>query len=106
MDVRSFKLSTGEELVAQFVSANGVNGAVTGYVIKTPLVVHMMRTPEGPSLAFGQWSMVQKQDVEITLFAHALMSEPVELLGEVADSYIQQVTGLVLPPSEKKILLG
>jgi hypothetical protein len=102
MDVRSFKLSTGEELIAQLIQPTG-----TGYLVKNPLVVHMMRTPEGPSLAFAQWSLVQKQGVEIEIFDHAVVAKPAEVLEEVSDSYLQQTTGIVLAPKTAgKILLG
>jgi hypothetical protein len=93
MEVKSFKLSTGEELVAQLLQETG-----TGYKIKNPLVVHMMRTPEGPSLAFAQWSLVQAQNTELEIFDHGLIAKPVELMPEVEQSYIQQTTGLLVPP--------
>lgn len=96
MDIRSFKLLTGEELIGQLVKRGE-----TRYTVKSPLVVHMMRSPEGPSLAFAQWSMVQEQGIEVDLFVHALVGPPVQLLPEVIDSYLQHTTGLLLPPSPK-----
>jgi len=93
MDIRSFKLTTGEELVAQLLQETS-----RGFLVKSPLIVHMMRTPEGPTLAFAQWSLVQKQGVEVELLTSALVSAPVQLLDEVSDSYLQQTTGIALPP--------
>lgn len=95
MDVRSFKLLTGEELIAKLVSPTG-----QGYIIETPLVVHVLRGPDGQgTLAFAPWSMVQKDDSQVELYDHALACKPVEVVGEVETSYISQVTGLSLPPN-------
>lgn len=93
MDVRSFILQTGQELVAELVRATG-----TGYIIKNPLVAHMM--PDGAGgvrLGFAPWSLIQRSDIEIEIFDHGLIARPVELEQQVADSYIQQQTGLILP---------
>lgn len=100
-DIRSFKLATGEELVATLVRATG-----QGYMILKPLVVHVMRGPDGQgALAFAQWSMVQAEE-EIELFDHALLARPVKLLDAVADSYIQQTSSILLPPTPSQILKG
>ena len=94
MDVRSFKLQTGEELVAELVKETGA-----GYIIKNPLVVHVMNSPQGPSLGFAPWSMVAEAGQHIELFDTALLAKPLDLVTEVSSSYTQQVTGLILPPS-------
>ncbi len=100
-DIRSFKLTTGEELVADLVGVKG-----TGYIIRKPLVVHVMRGPDGQgALAFAQWSMVQAED-DIELFEHSLLARPVKLLEAVADSYIQQTSSILLPPTPSQILKG
>lgn len=103
MEVRSFKLTTGEELIAELVEATGL-----GYKIKRPLVVHMMRTPEGgANLGFAQWSMLQKPDAIIEVFDHGLISVPVEVLDEVQSSYITNVSGIVIPTAPSgRILHG
>lgn len=93
MDVRSFMLKTGQELIAEFIRCTG---AV--YVIKNPLVAHMM--PDGTGgvrLGFAPWSLIHKSDIEIMLNEHALLAGPIDLEQQVADSYIQQQTGLILP---------
>ena len=102
MDVRSFKLQTGQELVAELVRETS-----TGYVIKNPLVAHMM--PDGSGgvqLGFAPWSLIHKSDVEIDLFDPGLLARPIELEQQVADSYIQQQTGLILPQSGPQLLKG
>jgi len=102
-DIRSFKLVTQEELVAELVRETG-----TGYIIKNPLVVHVMRGPDGQgTLAFAQWSMIHKPGTEVELFDHGLIGRPVELIGEVADSYVQQTSSIILPKSAvSQILQG
>ena len=103
MQVRSFVLSTGQELVAQLVESTE-----TGYKIKNPLVVHMMRGPDGqPTLAFAQWSMVQNPDEAIDIFNHALVSKPVALIPEVEASYISNTSGILVPAAPSgRILQG
>lgn len=101
--VCSFMLADGKELIAQLVSLTG-----TGYRVKDPLVVHMMRGKDGtPSLAFAQWSMIQK-DGEVTLLSTGLLADPVDVIGEVESSYLSNVTGILVPPpaTPGSILLG
>ena len=101
MEIRSFMLTTGQELIGDLQAATG-----TGYNVKNPLVVHMMRGQDGkPTLAFAQWSMLHDQEI-VELFDHALMCPPVKIIGEVADSYIQQTTGLILPTAGGQFLKG
>lgn len=103
MEVRSFKLISGQELVAEVLGETG-----RGYKVKNPLAVHVMQGPDGQGhLAFAQWSMVQVQGEVIELFSHALAAEPVKLVPEVEHSYAEQVTGLSLPaPPSSRILRG
>lgn len=94
-------LTNGQELIAQIESEN--NGS---YVIKNPLVVHMMHGPDGhPQLGFAPWSMLH-EDVSITLHLHALAADPVSLPKKVEDSYIQNTTGLQLASPTGQILHG
>lgn len=94
MDVRSFKLQTGQELVAELVRETG-----TGYIVKNPLVLHAMNTPQGPSLGFAPWSLIAETGIDIELLDGALCARPIPIIGDIASSYAEQVTGLVLPPS-------
>lgn len=101
MNVRSIKLLTGEELVTEVVAATG-----TGYKIRNPLVLHAMNTPQGPSLGFAPWSLITKKDEEIELLDGAVAARPAAVMDEISDSYIQQITGLVLPPTTSQLLRG
>ena len=102
MDVRLFKLTNGQELVAEYVGQE--QGSIT---VKRPLVVHMMRDQQGnPTLGFGEWSVLMEQDQNITINAHALLTPPLTLLPEIVQSYEQQMSTLILPPAASKILHG
>ena len=82
MQVRSFKLLTGQHLVAELVQVTG-----RGYIIKNPLVVHVLKGQNGEGhLAFAQWSMVDAPGVAVELYDHALISDPTALLNEVETS--------------------
>lgn len=94
MNVMSFKLVTGEELIAELD-----HDTVDGYAIKTPLVVMATRTPEGPRLDFARWSLIQEEGKLIYLKEHALMALPVSVIDKIAQSYAEMVTGLILPPT-------
>lgn len=103
MDVLSFKLIGGQELVAELVETTGL-----GYVVRNPLQVHVLKGPDGAGhLAFAQWSMVQDPAVPVEIFDHALQAKPAALIPEVSKSYMEQVTGLALPtPPSSRILTG
>ena len=102
MDVRSFMLSTGQELVANVLHvSDGV------YTIKNPLIAHMMRAPDGsPQLGFAPWSMIHLDGEHIEILEHALLCKPVAIEDQVSQSYIQNTTGLILPSMGGKLLQG
>lgn len=100
MEVRSFKLISGQELIAGLLHETG-----TGYLVKDPLVVHVMRGPSGEGqLAFAEWSMIHR-DREIELLDGALAARPARVLDDVEKSYLEQTTGVALPEAGK-ILMG
>jgi len=103
MDVRSFKLIDGIELVAELLS---VHDQV--YTLRRPLVITPMRGNDGiPRLAFSMWSMIRDYDKEVRLFHHSMMDHPAEVTEDISSSYIQQVTGLLVPAAPSgQILQG
>ncbi len=101
INVRSFKLTSGEEIVAELVDSTP-----QGYIIRNPFAVHVSRSPDGQgNLSFVQWSMVQDEE-DIELLNHSLISKPVRLLGAVANSYIEQTGVVFMPPTSRQILKG
>lgn len=103
MNVRSFKLVSGQELIAELIAPTG-----TGYQIKNPLVLHAMKGHDGQDmLGFAKWSMVHVDGQVISLLDQALAAEPAEVIAEIAKSYVQQTSALVLSPTAaSQILLG
>lgn len=92
--VKSFKLTTGEELIANLIETTG-----RGYKIKNPLVVHMMRNETGVNLGFGRWSMIHREDAVVELLITGLAADPIDVLDEVEASYLTNVSGILVPPS-------
>lgn len=103
MDIRSFKLTDGSELIGELISETGL-----GYIVKRPLLVAPMRGPDGqPHIGFGMWSMIVDFEQEHEIYDHALIRKPIAVEQEVASSYIQQTSGLIVPPSTSgQILKG
>lgn len=103
MDVKTFKLTNGVELVAELLGPTG-----TGYRIKRPLQVAPMRGPNGEThLGFGMWVMTADADQVMELRDTAIAAGPIDAVEEVSTSYTSQVTGLALPPAANgKILHG
>lgn len=103
MDVMLFKFINGQEVVAEVLDGNK-----DVIIVKNPLVVHMMRGQDGaPTLGFAEWSVIVKENQEISLYRSAMVSDPLDVMTEVADSYAQQMSSLILPPTPSgKILLS
>lgn len=104
MDVRSLILVDGTELIAELVAETG-----QGYRVKRPLRVVAMRGPDGQQhLGFAMWSMVRDpEDDEHIILDNGLISPPARVVAEVASSYIQQVSGIAVPPtSSGQIITG
>lgn len=95
MEVKLFKLMNGMEVVGELLAATGV-----GYRVKNPLVAQIVQGEGGkPTLAFYEFSMLTPDDDEFQFFDHALMGTPVDPIKEIIDSYIQQHSKILLPPS-------
>ena len=93
MDIRSFKLTDGTELIAELISETGL-----GYAVRRPLLVAPMRGQDGqPHIGFAMWSMIVDFDQEHELLDHALLRKPLPVEQPVAQSYIQQTSGIIMP---------
>jgi hypothetical protein len=95
MQVKSFMLTSGHELIAQLVEVTG-----RGYKIKKPLVAHMMRTQDGVQVAFARWSMLHTEEAVIELLTSGgLVADPVDVVSEIEASYLSNVSGILVPPT-------
>lgn len=93
MDVRCFKLITGVEVIAEFLDESGA-----GYFIRRPLQVHFMRGPDGSEqMAFSHWIMTAVPDQKIEILDGVLACRPLAAVSEIAASYIENTSGIVLP---------
>jgi hypothetical protein len=85
MTVQAIKLVTGEELLAD------VERTVGGITIKNPLVVQVKAGPQGYTVGFYPWTLMNSGD--ITINDHALVSV-FDVPGDVEANYIQNTTGI------------
>ena len=94
--IYTFKLTTGEEMVARFVSENSTEGYIT---LEHPILTVI--SPQGLQMMPGLFSA--NLDTEIKLNSHSwvLIAEPRE---DVKNSWIQATTGIA--PVTKKIITG
>lgn len=102
MDIKGFKLIGGPEFIAHVVQKT-----TTGYEVKHPLAIHMMKGPDGQGhLAFAPLMMVADPDESVSIREAALCAEPFDPIPEIAQSYIEQTTGIALsaPPSGKILM--
>ena len=94
MDVRCYKLITGVELIAEDCGPTGM-----GYKVHRPLQVHFLRGQDGSEqMAFAHYIMTADQDAVIELYNHVLACPPLQTIPAIEQSYIQNVSGLILPP--------
>jgi hypothetical protein len=104
MDVYVFKLITGVELVTEYLRDTDV-----GYVIKRPLQAHFFRGPDGSEqVAFSHWVLTAdpEEDV-IEIYDNVIAAKPLPAAPDIAQSYIQNTSGIVVPPAPSgRILTG
>jgi len=93
MEVLSFKLITGVELVAEYL---GVTGA--GYKLRKPLQVHFLRGPDGSEqMAFSHWVLTANPDQDVELLDAVVATKPLKPIQEIAESYVQQTSSIIVP---------
>lgn len=106
MNVKIFKLTTGDEIIAEIdENFKSTTNRGVGFIIKNPLTIHMMRTPEGPTMGFVQTLFAVKPGQPMELPLTAITLGPLVPAEEVEQSYLQNVTGLILPPAKSSQIL-
>lgn len=103
MDVRTFPLLNGQELV---VSLSHIDEHFIH--VETPLVFQTMRHPETgqPIHGFGEWPALGAPDDVVRIPITAVLAMPMKANEDVERAYIANTTGLELPPATPKILLS
>ena len=93
--VYTFKLVTGEELIARVEESNDDH-----LVLTQPISVVI--SPQGLQMVPSLLSAKQTANVRLNRNSYSMVSEPRE---DVADSYRQATTGISVPP-RKQIITG
>jgi hypothetical protein len=94
--IYTFKLTTGEEIVAKFVSENSAEGYIT---IEHPILTVI--SPQGLQMMPGLFSANLDQEVKLNNHSWVLIAETRE---DVRNSWIQATTGIA--PVTKQIITG
>ncbi len=95
-NIYTFKLTTGEEMVARFVSENSTEGYIT---IEHPILTVI--SPQGLQMMPGLFSANLDHEIKLNSHSWVLIAEPRE---DVRNSWIQATTGIA--PVTKKIITG
>ena len=105
MDVKTFPLIGGQELVVDLV-----NVGEDFIVVKTPMVFQTVRHPETGEVihGFGDWPALAKVDPNRLqrIPISSVLGMPTDAHEEVERSYRANISGLELPPVQPKILLS
>jgi len=106
MDVRTFPLVSGQELVVDLIHIDD-----KFIHVATPMVFQTVRHPETgqPIHGFGEWPALAdpKQDQDrVRIPIASVLCMPLKAHEEVERNYISNITGLELPPAQPKILLS
>lgn len=101
-EVKGFKFTSGEEIVAEVVRQEVVDGE-QAYVVRKPVVfMDWGINPETGEQEVGQqhlramkWIRFSNQD-EFVVYEREVMIEPYTLWKELEDMYLQAVSGIAL----------
>lgn len=93
-EIYTFKLTTGEEVVARFVSQDP-----QGIILENPILCVL--SPQGLQMMPGLFSANMDKNVRLNTTSWALIAEARD---DVRNSWIQATTGIA--PASKKILTG
>jgi hypothetical protein len=96
IDVKLFRIITGEEVIAEVVSDDS-----TSVVVKNGLVV----LPTNNGVGFAPWAtVISKDNPEITVSKSHIVYVA-ELQEEVAKKYNEMFGSKLITPSDKKIII-
>lgn len=93
MNICTFKLITGVEIVCELVAETG-----RGYQVLKPLQVHFLRGQDGSEqMAFAHWIMTAANNQTVHIFDHLLAAEPLPTNSDIADSYRKNTSSIIIP---------
>lgn len=95
--VIAFKISNGQEVVAELVSTVEVGDVVKSYVIRRPHILQMQQTgPNQVGLALIPWTLSNPDIREVTIPATSLLLPPFEPSASTEKQYLEQTSGISL----------
>lgn len=103
MNVRTIKLATGDELIFSLIEVG------TDVIVAEDVVIlqHIQDPATGKSMmGFGDYPAIAKPKQRQEIRLSAVMIMPLEAHEELERQYLANVTGLELPPAQKKIILS
>lgn len=103
MQVRAFKLISGDEIIAELVDQKFSNGAVSECELKRPLHLRAQMTPGGPQLGFFPWALMLDENTTFSLTENKWFAQ-YEPNSDIAADYIKNVTGIDIIASSSQIL--
>jgi hypothetical protein len=99
MEIKTFRLTSGEELIAELVDDQ--NGCLH---VKNPLRIQLAQNAQGQvQLGFAEWPEFADPDqLDPVRIPHsALACFPLKPYSQLETQYESTVTGIVLPPTPK-----
>lgn len=103
MDIKAFKLVTGEEILGEVVNIT------EAFTIKNPVGISIVRGPDGnPNVGFSPFPLHAEQKTGTTIDIH---TQHVVYFYVPAEDFVQNYeqifgTGLILPPKNKTLITG
>lgn len=88
----SFRLVTGETLIARFVSRDNEKLTVT-----RPVVANTVQSEQGYGIVYSPFCATVDEDQEFRIPISAVLIEPLNPREELKASYIKMTTGLDVP---------
>lgn len=98
MDIRLFKMVTGEEVIACIV-------AHSQSVITVENATTMRVGPNGAPF-FAPWPELAAEGQQVSFRHAALLCDPLMVHEEIERALSTAITGIQLPPTTGKILMG
>ena len=94
MNIKTFKLVSGEEVVARLVNTHYDD---TKIVVEKARVMQAVHGPNGLNIALIPW-FLGCPDCEVTVYTRAIIATIAEenIPKQLLDAYLQQTTGLDL----------
>jgi hypothetical protein len=104
MDIKGFKLATGQEIIAEVLPTRGTpHDPLVTRVLRHPLGLRVTAGPDGMLCDFSPWTIIADGDIALN---RALVVAEYDVPKDVQDAYLGNVTGLQIVSGGAQILHG